>query len=79
MVVRGAPAIGITAAYGLALAELGGENMQVSSFTFRQGVPINMGIKRRIRNRRCKQLALCYQFSLIKIKLRLLDYILCKQ
>ncbi|XP_023348965.1 uncharacterized protein LOC111717719 [Eurytemora carolleeae] len=28
MVVRGAPAIGITAAYGLALAELGGENIQ---------------------------------------------------
>ena len=30
MVVRGAPAIGITAAYGLALAQLGGENIQVS-------------------------------------------------
>ncbi len=59
MVVRGAPAIGITAAYGLALAELGGENIQVSTFTFRQGVPINMGINRRIRNL-CKELALCY-------------------
>ena len=59
MVVRGAPAIGITAAYGLALAELGGENIQVSTFTFRQGVPINMGINRRIRNL-CIELALCY-------------------
>jgi len=59
MVVRGAPAIGITAAYGLALAELGGENIQVSTFTFRQGVPINMGINRRIKNL-CKELALCY-------------------
>ena len=59
MVVRGAPAIGITAAYGLALAELGGENIQVSTFTFRQGVPINMGINRRIRNL-CKELELCY-------------------
>ena len=59
MVVRGAPAIGITAAYGLALAELGGENIQVSTFAFRQGVPINMGINRRIRNL-CKELELCY-------------------
>ena len=42
-----------------------------------QGVPINIRIKRRIRNWLCKELALCYLISMIKIKLHLLENIWC--
>ena len=43
------------------------------------GCSINMEIKRRIRSRVCKELVLCYLISTINIKLRLLEYILCKR
>ena len=37
-----------------------------------------MGIKRKIRNRLCKELASYYLISMFKIKLRLLEYIYVK-
>ena len=44
-----------------------------------QGVTTNIGIQRRIRNRLCKELALCYLIFMVKIMLRLLEYIFCKR
>ena len=56
-------------------------NLSISSlihFGYLQGVPINMGIKRRIRNLLCKELWLDSLISLVKIKLRLIEHILFK-
>ena len=52
-------------------------NIQIRSVNllYIQGVPINIGIQGRIQNRLCKELELCHLISMVKIMLRLLEYI----
>ena len=49
MIVRGAPAIGVSAAYGLALADLSGEDMEKAAKEMRAARPMITYLKKPIR------------------------------